>query len=43
MTAPGHVLMDDVEAGAVVQLRVLEAFGGIELAVRRWTSRPTAW
>ena len=34
MAAPADVAVDDVKAGAVVELGVLEPFGGNELAVR---------
>ena len=34
VAAAADVAVDDVQAGAVVELRVLEALGGVELAVR---------
>ena len=35
MAAAGDVLVNDVHAGTVVELRVLQALRGVELAVRR--------
>ena len=39
----GDVAVDDVEAGAVVELRVLQALGRVELAVRGRRRRRGSW